>query len=111
MMRIETQPTYWVKVYLSGPIDQAKQILRRECHSEGLCVTIEPTTFIYTGGEESGYVVGLINYPRFPSDPQRIRERAMQLATVLLVETYQHSALVMDPLATEWLSTRRDGAA
>lgn len=110
-MRIETSATYWVKLYLSGPIEQAKQILRRECLAEGLCVTVEPTTFIYTGGEESGYVVGLINYPRFPSDPASIRERAMQLASMLLAETYQHSALVMDPICTEWLTIRKEYSA
>lgn len=110
-MRTETAATYWVKLYLSGPIEQAKQILRRECLTEGLCVTVEPTTFIYTGGEESGYMMGLINYPRFPSNPANIRERAMQLASMLLAETYQHSALVMDPLATEWLSIRKEASA
>lgn len=110
-MRIETAPTYWVKLYLSGPIEQAKQILRRECLAEGLCVTVEPTTFIYTGGEESGYVVGLVNYPRFPSYPASIRERAMQLASMLLAETYQHSALVMDPISTEWLTIRKEYSA
>lgn len=110
-MRIETAPTYWVKLYLSGPIEQAKLILRRECLTEGLCVTVEPTTFIYTGGEESGYVVGLINYPRFPSNPASIRERAMQLASMLLAETYQHSALVMDTVATEWLTVRKEASA
>lgn len=110
-MRIETVPTYWVKLYLSGPIEQAKQILRRECLAQGLCVTVEPTIFIYTGGEESGYVVGLVNYPRFPSDPANIRDRAMQLASMLLAETYQHSALVMDPISTEWLTIRKEYSA
>jgi len=110
-MRMETAATYWVKLYLSGPIEQAKQILRRECLAEGLCVTIEPTTFIYTGGEESGYVVGLINYPRFPNTSAGIRERALQLASMLLAETYQHSALVMDPIATEWLTMRKEAEA
>lgn len=110
-MRTATTPTYWVKLYLSGPIEQAKLILRRECHGEGLCVTIEPTLFIYTGGEESGYVVGLINYPRFPTAPEHILARAQRIATALLSETYQHSALLMDPHQTKWLTTRSDGAA
>ncbi len=110
-MRIENAPTYWVKLYLSGPLEQAKQILRRECLAEGLCVTVEPTTFIYTGGEESGYVVGLINYPRFPNSQESIRERAMQLASMLLAETFQHSALVMDPISTEWLTIRKEYSA
>ncbi|WP_437881063.1 hypothetical protein [Pseudomonas sp. LRF_L74] len=109
-MRIELTPTYWVKIYLSGPIEQAKQVLRRECLAEGLCVTVEPTTYIYTGGEETGYVVGLINYPRFPSSPERIRSRAISLASTLLAETYQHSALVMDQNTIEWMSIRQEAA-
>jgi hypothetical protein len=98
--------SYWVKIYISGPIDVAKQILRRECKLVGNCVTIEPTTFIYTGGEEDGYVVGLINYPRFPKTKNQLWEGAMYLATLLRIETYQDSALVMSPEKTLWISDR-----
>ena len=105
-MKTEELKTYWVKLYLSGPIDQAKQVLRDECFREGLCVTIEPTTFIYTGGEESGYVVGLINYPRFPTDKTKIWDRAFKMAQFLMRSTYQHSALVQDPNRTVWLTSR-----
>lgn len=100
------QPTYWVKLYLSGPIEVAKQVLRAECMREGLCVTIEPTTYIYTGGEETGYVVGLLNYPRFPKTPGEIAERAEIIAKRLLAETFQHSYLMVTPAVTEWVSVR-----
>jgi hypothetical protein len=43
--------TYWVKIYLSGPIEEAKQIIRKYVKDVGLCVTIEDTLFVYTGGE------------------------------------------------------------
>lgn len=99
-------PTHWVRLYLSGPIDVAKQICRAECLREGLCVTIEPTTFIYTGGEETGYVVGLVNYPRFPSTVEVLNARARDLAVKLLEGTYQHSVLMMTPTDTEWLTKR-----
>jgi ferredoxin len=58
IMNVKTEETYTVRLYLSGPVEVAKQVLREECMREGLCVTIEPTTYIYTGGEEAGYVVG-----------------------------------------------------
>ncbi len=106
---IKSAPTDTAKLYLSGPIEQAKQILRREVMS-GLCVTIEPTLFIYTGGEESGYVVGLLNYPRFPSAPDAIWTRALELAEVLMRETYQHSALVVTPDESTWITCRVDGS-
>lgn len=98
--------TYAVKLYLAGPIEVAKQVIRQEVLREGLCVTIEPTLFLYTGGEETGYVVGLVNYPRFPSDPEAIRERARGLMHRLLEATFQHSALMVANDVTEWISKR-----
>lgn len=99
-------PAHWVKLYLSGPIEVAKQIIREECIRAGLCVTIEPTTYIYTGGEEQGYVVGLINYPRFPSTPEEIDARGRDLMQKLMLGTFQGSALMMNPHTSEWISTR-----
>ncbi|UQY33558.1 hypothetical protein K8U54_17800 [Pseudomonas fulva] len=105
-MNTTVADTHWVRIYLSGPIEVAKQIIRQECLREGLCVTIEATNFIYTGGEELGYVVGLINYPRFPSQPEAITARARQLMHLLLDGTHQHSALMMTPHETEWITHR-----
>ena len=105
-MKLETASAYWVRIFLSGPIEQAKQTVRAECLREGLCVTIEPTTFIYTGGEEQGYVVGLVNYPRFPSEPAALVERARALMLKLLADTFQHSAMFMTPETAEWVTLR-----
>lgn len=108
-MLARTVPTATARLYLSGPIEVAKQIIRADCLRQGLCVTVEPTTFIYTGGEEAGYVVGLVNYPRFPSDQAAITERARDLMHKLLEGTHQHSALLVTPEATEWV-TKREAA-
>lgn len=107
-MKEQVVGTFWVRIYASGPIEQAKNVLRRECLREGLCVTIEPTTFIYTGGEEAGYVVGFINYPRFPSEQSTLWDRAVLVARLLLEETYQYSILVMSPTKTLWMTKRED---
>jgi hypothetical protein len=107
-MKIKTEDTWWAKIYMSGPIGIAEQVCREECFREGLCVTIEPTRFIYTGGEETGYVVGLINYPRFPQSREAITERAEKLALLLLERTFQHSALLMTPDQTKWYTNRED---
>lgn len=97
-MTIETltAETWWAKIYMSGPLELAKQILREECLAEGICVTIEPTHFIYTGCEESGFLVGLVNYPRFPSEPVRLTNRAKEIARLLLGQLCQRSVMVMD---------------
>ncbi len=103
-------PTHVLRLYLSGPIEIAKQVIRAECLREGLCVTVEPTTFIYTGGEELGYVVGLVNYPRFPAGLPELRARARDLLDKLLDATHQHSGLLVAPDVSEWVS-KRPGAA
>jgi len=105
-MQQQIEKTFWARIYMSGPIEIAKQTIRQECLRDGLCVTIEPTTFIYTGGEEAGYVVGLINYPRFPSSPEAIEARARALMEKLLDATFQHSALMMTADNTEWITRR-----
>lgn len=105
-MQQQIEKTFWARIYMSGPIEVAKQTIRQECLRDGLCVTIEPTTFIYTGGEEAGYVVGLINYPRFPNSPEAIEARARDLMEKLLDATFQHSALMMTANNTEWITRR-----
>jgi hypothetical protein len=103
-MKTTYETTFWVKIYASGPIEIAKQVIRENVLEKGLCVTIEPTTFIYTGGEEQGYVIGLINYPRFPTTRNVILKRANKLAKQLLRATHQMSVLVMTPFDTLWIT-------
>lgn len=105
-MQQKTVETYWVRIYLSGPIEVAKQTIREECLNVGLCVTIEPTVFIFTGGEESGYVIGLVNYPRFPMENKDLLLLARRLMSKVLNSTFQHSAMLMTPEITEWVSKR-----
>jgi len=105
-MNIEKLSTYWCKIIMAGDIAVAKQILRREVKTRGLCVTIEPTTFIYTGGEELGFVVGLINYPKFPKVESEVYNTSLELLSILRYELYQDSALLQTPETTEWFSDR-----
>ena len=72
--------TYWAKIFIAGPQVIAEQVCRKYCLDIGLCVTIDPTKFIYTGGEELGVVIGLLNYPRFPSESKDIMSKARDLA-------------------------------
>jgi hypothetical protein len=100
--------TWWARIYLSGPLDVIEHTCRKDCLDEGLCVTVSPVNFIYTGGEERGAVVGLINYPRFPSEPKAIEDRAKHLALRLLEDACQHSVLVQTPTDTYWITKRKD---
>lgn len=102
------EDTYRATIYLSGPMEVAEQIVRGYCKKEGLCVTITPTKFIYTGGEEVGYTVGVVNYPRFPDTPEGLRGRAVDLMLELMEKTHQNSALLVDSEKTTWISDREE---
>lgn len=102
--------TYTVRLYIGGSLESAKEYIRKSVYHEGLCVTIEPTTFIYTGGEESGIVVGFVNYPRFPTDGPTIFARALKMAKGLMPHLNQESALLVATDKTEWLQVEPPGA-
>lgn len=94
------------EIYVAGDVEDAKRICRRYCFDEGLCVTVSPTTFIYTGGEESGVVVGLRAYPRFPETP--IYTHAHELAARLIDGLSQWSAMVVGQTNTTWITRREE---
>lgn len=101
----KTAPTYQITLYMSGPIEVAKQAIRRFVR-RGLCVTIDPTLFVYTGGEEGGFRVGLLNYPRFPCiSTMELDATATELAHELLSATEQDSALIVGN-ETRWITRR-----
>lgn len=108
MIRVECS-TYTVAIYVAGPQAEVERICR-EFVMRGLCVTVEPVEFIYTGGQERGVRVGLINYPRFPSDPETLFATAEELARALIDGLHQHSASIVATDKTSWLS-RRDQSA
>jgi hypothetical protein len=103
-----TAPTYTAQIYMAGDIAHARQVCRRFC-SSGLCVTLEPVEFIYTGGAEDGFRVGLINYPRFPARNEDTFDKAVRLANQLRDELCQHSYSIVTPSVTVWDTTREPG--
>jgi|SRR5690348_13181163 len=69
---------------------EAHYILQEYCNDIKLAVTLSETRFIYVDGYEYGFVIGLINYPRFPSTPQEITTRALEIAQIFLKEFNQN---------------------
>ena len=100
-MKTETAPTIRFDIFIAGDLAVATQICREYCMAVGLCVTVEPVQYIYTGGEESGVRIGLINYPRFPSTHDEMREKVRRLAESLVVGLCQHSYSIVGPNETE----------
>lgn len=79
-------------------IMKARQWLQKYVNRESACVTITPTEFLYKNGREPGFVVGLINYPRFPESPTKIRKKAQAIARGLrkLLKQYRVSTVFPD---------------
>jgi hypothetical protein len=107
-MKTQHAPTYWARIYIAGDLAIIKQVCREQCMAGGLCVTVEPTTYVYMGGEESGAVIGLINYPRFPASPEEIFSKARELGMLIMERCCQHSFSIMASDETVWFSRRAD---
>lgn len=105
-MSTEICPTIRFDIFIAGDLAQAKQVCREHCFAAGLCVTVESVAYIYTGGEEAGVRIGLINYPRFPASTTELREKARALADLLMHRLCQHSYSIVGPDETEWFSRR-----
>jgi hypothetical protein len=61
------------------------------------CVTVTPTTFSFVDGYEDGFAIGFINYPRFPTSPDAIKQSALRFAEALVVEFRQRRVSVVLP--------------
>ena len=84
----------------TGPIhsiDEVYTICQRYVDKVKWCVTVTPTTFIYTRGKESGVIVGIIQYPRFPLSIKQIRGRALTLASRLKDQLRQERVSIVYP--------------
>ena len=104
-MFTEKIPTYTIRIWIAGDVAKARDLCREFC-MEGLCVTVTETVFIYTGGAESGAVIGLINYPKIPYDVDTMWDKATRLGEHLRCGLYQHSFLIEGPEQTVWYSKR-----
>ena len=115
---MKTVKTFTATIWVGTKVRETQRVfdiqhVRRICHSLcdeiGLCVTVTPTEFIYTSGLEDaeggepGAAIGLINYPRFPSDEQEIRATAIRLASMLLRELSQLKVSIVFPDETVML--------
>jgi hypothetical protein len=107
---MKTTPTYEAQIFcglqegytgLVHDVADAKAICKAFVDTVGLCVTFTETTFIYTEtedtpkGHEPGFGVGLIDYPRFPSTPDEIKAKAIELAGLLKEAFKQHRVSVV----------------
>lgn len=114
-MKTVEVPTYTATIYVgfwdrdeadyAGTLDAADVLCREYCDAVGLCVTVKPTRYVYRDGREDGVEIGLINYPRFPSSPEKIREHALELARRCKEAFHQYKVTVVFPDVTVMLGT------
>lgn len=98
--------SYSVRIYMAGPLVAAEKVCREFCYEVGFCVTVTPTKYVYTGGEQAGFIVGIINYPRFATTPELLEEKAAALAAILMERLYETSYTIETPRETKWYSRR-----
>jgi len=65
-------------------IEEAYAICQSYCDENPIGLSISPTKFIYHKGAEDGFVVTLINYPRFPKSHNTLKDKSVELGTILL---------------------------
>lgn len=101
-----TVPSFNVEIHMAGDINAAALFLQQEAARKGMCVTLTPQTFIYSGGREEGFRVDLINYPRFPKTPTELFAEAKMIALWLKAHLGQTSFSIVTPIETTWVSTK-----
>jgi len=100
--------TFWARIYMAGDYNVAKHVCREYTMEKGLCVNMYPLDYIYTAGEESGFCVELINYPRFPATNEQIYFKAYDLGKQLMEGCFQSSFTIVMPEETTWISRREE---
>jgi len=95
--------TFEAKIFIAGDLQDIRKTCKRFCY-RGACVTVTPTEYIFTGGSETGAIVGMINYPRIPMCNFEIfQTRVRELAYHLLEECCQRSCTIMFQDESEFL--------
>ena len=99
--------TYIVRIYISSCVEAVSQILSEYAFNNGACFTVEPTKFIYTGGQENGVVIGMVKYPKFEKSNTEIFNEAIKVAKIVLSKTFQRTCLVVASDETYWMEVMK----
>jgi hypothetical protein len=89
-IKTESCRTAWAKIYIAGPKHKAEDVCRKWTE-RGACINLYETNYIYKYGEQTGIVVELINYPRFPRSEEELATMGRELGFELLKEMSQGS--------------------
>ena len=104
--KLMSAKTHVIKIYIAGDRNLARQVLQKYV-MKGACVSISEEEYIYTMGNESGIVVNIINYPRFPKEESELLNEAYLLAQTLIEDMHQGSCTVVDYNGQSYFISRR----
>lgn len=85
-------------------IAEANKIISEYVNDKRWCVTVTPTHYHYVDGSEPGFVVGIIQYPRFEYIENEIIDRMTELATKLMIQLQQNRVTITTPTHSIMLS-------
>lgn len=97
-------PTWTAQIFIGQRVRMTGEfypsaLLLTKCHDfcevAKLGITITTTTYLYPGGQEPGFIIGLINYPRFPRPINHLRQMAIDLAEELRRELSQERVSIL----------------
>jgi len=105
-MMISSLPRYDVKIAIgtrkrySEEIhtgEYVHQLCQQFVNFQKTCITLTNTNFIYVNGNEPGFFIGLINYPRFPKSDVEVYLQAETLAYHLMDKLDQERCSIITP--------------
>jgi len=105
----QSVPTFYANVYMGMRegysnklhyLSEARPIIEKFCDERKVCVTVTETYFTYVDGSEPGFIVGFINYPRFPSTEYDILSMAEDLGLILGKAFKQERFSIVTPSST-----------
>lgn len=101
---MEAESTFTATIYVGAKerydgiihtYEEAKEICQNFCDKFSFCVTLTSTEIIYKNGNESGFIVGLINYPRFSVYPEDLKDTAIDIAKIFMKKFNQLRIIIV----------------
>ena len=96
-----------IEIFIAGDLSRIEAACAEYC-TVGFCVTVTPTRYVFTGGSETGAIIGLINYARFPIDSFDLWEHAEALGMLILERAEQQSFTIQSESVSRLYSNRPD---
>lgn len=103
---VKEAQSYTCHLWMAGDYNEARAFLRRHVIDKPDCYSIMPASYIYTGGEEQGFRISLITYPRIPREPEEIAINLELIGIQLCEHLGQGSFTVETPQKTSFFSRR-----